>query len=97
MATKSTTAIKASTEDMISVQYINPEKNRILKLSLLTIKGNIKETTRVKEQRIMSAIARTFPALSNLFIKAPPFSFIIVKQLKKIKQQNVAKALFKVS
>ena len=94
MATKSTTAIKASTEDMISVQYINPEKNRILKLSLLTIKGNIKETTRVKEQRIMSALVRNFPALSNLFIKAPPFSFIIVKQLKKSQATKCCEGAF---
>ena len=91
---KSTIAIKESAKDTMTVQYINPEENRILKLSLLTIKGNIKETTRVKEQRIMSALVRTFSALSNLFIKAPPFSFIIVKQLKKVKQQNVAKVLF---
>ena len=79
--TKSTIAIKVSTEDIISVQYIKPDENRIRGLSLLTKKGNTKETMRVKEQRIMSVLVRMFPALSNLFIKAPPFNCSIAQLL----------------
>ena len=66
-------AIKESTEAMMTVQYINPDENRILKFGLLTKNGNIKETIRVKEQRMISAFERIFEALFNLFIKTPPY------------------------
>ena len=69
---KSAIAIKESAVAMITVQYINPDENRILKFGLLTKIGNIKETIRVKEQRMMSAVERIFEALSDLFIKTPP-------------------------
>jgi hypothetical protein len=38
---KSTTEINESAKDMITVQYINPDENRILKFGLLTKIGNI--------------------------------------------------------
>lgn len=72
---KSITEINESAKDMITVQYINPDENRILKFGLLTKNGNIKEIIRVKEQRTMSDFKKTLETLSNLFIKTPPFIF----------------------
>jgi hypothetical protein len=72
---KSAMAIKESTKDTMTVQYINPDENRILKLGVLTKKGNIKDIARVKEQTKMSIFERAFETLFNLTIKTPPLYF----------------------